>query len=119
VEEVKKEDLLERPENALSYNEYKELQKQKNKAVDSKPKNVVKANETDAQPQARDESQFILGAGAEGKKAKAKPKEKKNNDVKELVVDIKTDDGLRDNRQYGKQKKDGKYSYKADDFPEL
>jgi hypothetical protein len=112
---------LERPENALSVNEYREMLKQKNQALGSKPRNVVKANETDAVPQTRDESRFILGAGEAQKKKEAKPK-KQEGGAKELIVDIKTDDGYyggRDNRQYGKGKKDGRFNYNPEDFPEL
>jgi hypothetical protein len=121
--EEKKEDLLERPENALSFNEYKEMQKQKNQTIGTKQANVVRANETDAQPKTRDDSEFIVGTG-DSKKKNVKPKEKKvNNDVKELVVDIKTDDGERryygDNRDNRRGKKEGKYYFKPEDFPEL
>jgi len=124
-EEIKKEDLLERPENALSVTEYRELLKQKNQGLESKPKNVVKANETDAQPQKRDESQFELGLGEGQKKAKTAKKDTKAKkpDTKEIVVDLKTDDGMRrfentKQQGYGKGKKD-KYYYTPDDFPEL
>jgi hypothetical protein len=123
TEEVKKEDLLERPENALSVGEYKQLLKQKNQGLTAKQANVVRANETEAQPKTRDESEFIMGAG-EIKKKNLKQKEKKaNTDVKELVVDIKTEDGERryhDKENRGDNRKGkGKYHYKDEDFPEL
>jgi hypothetical protein len=126
-EEEKKEDLLERPENALSVHEYRELLKQKNQALGTKTVNVVKANETEAQPRVRDDSEFILGSGEQKKAKTAKPKEKKT-DAKELVVEIKTEDvgarrfDNRDNRgpyQGGRGKKEEKFYYNPEEFPEL
>jgi hypothetical protein len=124
-EEENKEEDLERPENALSLTEYKELLKQKNQGLNSQPKNVVKANETDAQIKTREENQFVFGLTTEDKKKDKKIKEKKVDSREKditasVVVNLKTDDGNSKERNYGKQgKKGGKFHFDANEFPEL
>jgi hypothetical protein len=93
IQEEKKEDLLDRPDDALTYHEYKTMLKEKNHSLENKQNtNVIKANETDAEPQVRNEEEFILGTEEGFRKHKNKPKQKKS-DAKELDVDFRYDDG--------------------------
>lgn len=124
VEEEKK-DILERPENPLSVNEYlQKLQEQKQNLSSSKPKTTPVVENSDLKPRTKDED-LTIGINAEIKKqSKTKPKEKKQ-EAKDLNIDFKFGDAPsqpkyeeRQERSYGK-KKGPKFQYKADEFPEL
>jgi hypothetical protein len=118
--EEKQEDDLERPEGALSVAEYKELLKQKNQGLNNGAKKVVKANETEANIVTREDKKYELGVSSvENKKKEIKKKEKKT-DVKDVIVELKTDDGRGEKKNYGgKTKQGGKFNFSANDFPEL
>lgn len=127
--EEKKEDLLERPENALSLAEYREQLKLKNQAIQNKPVKTIPVQNSDLKPQTKDEDLTIgINIGTNKKQNKPKPKEKKP-DSKELNVEFKTEDteerryDNRDRNQgnYGKKKfnQGPKFQFSKDDFPEL
>lgn len=139
TEEVKKEDLLERPENALSYAEYKEQLKQKNQGISSntnKQQQVNRTVESDLTPQDKKED-LTLGI-TDTKKTAQKPKIKERKvDSKEVELNqvfsnnLKLDDGRdnnynnNNNRNTGAKKNwnnnnsNNKFKFNANDFPEL
>jgi hypothetical protein len=122
--EEKKEDLLERPENAISLAEYKEKLRVKNQAISNETKNVTRAENSDLKPQTRNED-LSIGLTDSSIKTKNKPKDKKQDAAKELTVEFKTEeigsDKYRDRNQrgQGKNKNQGKFQFSKDDFPEF
>jgi hypothetical protein len=118
-EEVKKEDLLEIPENALSLSEYQEQLKQKNAALnDNKPKIEVKHANPDLKTAEINENEFVISiAGGKVKKEK-KVKDKKTKE-KELTFELKTEGGALKDKFGKKNHPEAKFRFKDDDFPEL
>lgn len=116
--EVAKEDLVDRPENAISLNEYMAQLKVKNQAISSKPSQAVKV-ENDLQARAKAEDTTI---GIEGRMKKAKgKKEKKQNTNVELNVEFRSDDAQyeRQDRNQNKKKNANKFQFSKEEFPEL
>jgi hypothetical protein len=121
VEEVNKEDLLERPENALSYAEYLEQLKQKNQALkDAKPKVVAQVENADLKPQVKNDDNTIGLSNVAAKKDKTKPKQKKEEKFLDAAFKLGDDEKRFDNRDNKKQNKKGpKFQFNQEEFPEL
>ena len=120
IEEVRKEDLLERPENALSYSEYLEQLKQKNAAIKQNKPKVVQVENNDLKPQVKAEDDSIgVNSQSNAKKEKTKPKQKKEETFLDAAFKL-GDDAERkyDNRNFG-GKKQQKFKFNQEDFPEL
>lgn len=120
VEEVRKEDLLERPENALSYAEYLEQLKLKNQAIkDAKPK-VVAVENSDLKPQVKNEDNTIGLSSATSKKEKVKPKQKKEEKFLDAAFKLGDDQERKyDNKDRKQNKKGPKFHFNQEEFPEL
>jgi len=117
------EEILEIPKNALSYLEYKQMQKERIKEI-NKTINQVKVNETDAQPKIINENEFILGTAQEKKKAKRIKKKALDEKEEDLSYVIQSSLGERDiqsreKKYYLDRKKENKFNFKPEDFPEL
>jgi hypothetical protein len=130
-EEIKKEDLLIRPENALSYAEYQAQLKEKNQALNANKKAPAKTQESDLQLKEKKEDLTIganLGTSTTQKKQKVKERkvDKKEEEMNQNLA-LKTDDGYQPRKydkenktQYGKKSQAGpKFAFKKEDFPEL
>jgi len=131
VVEENKEDLLERPKDAVTLSEYKEQLKIKNQGIATTAKTVEKPKDVnDLKEQTKDFNQYEISAGSAKSKAKPKPKEKKV-DAKEQelnsligsaqpVEEERWDNRPYDNTKgYGNRKKEAKFKFSANDFPEL
>jgi hypothetical protein len=129
TEEVKKEDLLERPENALTLEEYLAQHKQKNQGLRAEVKTVERPAESLAlNPQTRNESEQVIGiTSGQVKKQKVKVKDTKvNKGESELNQVFANNLKLEDNsqrrdykgNQTQKPKKDN-FKFNANEFPEL
>ena len=121
VEEVNKAELLERPENALSYSEYLEQLKQKNQAIkEAKPKVVAQVENSDLKPQVKNEDNLIGVSSVAAKKDKTKPKQKKEETFLDAAFKLGDDEKRFDNRDNRKQNKKGpKFQFNQEEFPEL
>jgi len=116
-EEVKQEELLERPENALSYTEYLEQLKQKNAVLAQPKKTVAPANvNNDLQVKAQNEADFEIGLSNAAKKQR-KNKEKKREE-KGLDFVVQTETNV-DRKFEQKGKRNGKFNFNDEEFPEL
>ena len=123
-EEVKQEELLERPENALSLTEYLEQLKLKNQAI-SQPKRaevVAHHANSDLQANASNDNADEIGIAAAAKKQR-KNKEKKT-DTKELNFVAQTEASTTEKKyeQKGNKKSHGngaKLHFNDEEFPEL
>ena len=118
-----KEEILEIPTNALSYLEYKQIQKERNKEGDKKV-NQVKVNETDALPKVINENEFILGTAEDKKKVKKmkeKPSDNKEQDLSHVIPSVldEREYPRREKRYYSDRKIEKKFHFKPEDFPEL
>ncbi len=122
--EVKKEDLLIRPENALNYAEYVQQLKEKNQSINIAPKKTVEVIDSDLKPQVKDSNLTIgISDGTKKQHQKQKPKEKKDEKLVDVNFQTGDDnerryDNRENNRNYGK-KKNQKFQFKAEDYPEL
>jgi hypothetical protein len=116
-EEVKQEELLQRPENALSYTEYLEQLKQKNATLAQPKKTVAPTNvNNDLQVKAQNEADFEIGLSNAAKKQR-KNKEKKREE-KGLDYIVQTETNVE--RKYEpKGKRNGKFNFNDEEFPEL
>lgn len=120
-EEVKAEELLERPENALSYTEYLEQLKQKNATLVQPKKTVAPAVvNNELQVKQQNEAEFEIGLSNAAKKQR-KNKDKKNETKdKELNFVVQTDAAFEkkfDNK--GNKRNHGKFNFNDEEFPEL
>lgn len=136
--EVKKEELLERPENALTYEEYLAQLGQKNQALNAnnqKTTSVERPPETLAlNPQQRNEESLAIGVSSAGQKKhpnKNKIKEHKvdqtENELNKVFADALTltndEPQKRDYESRGprvkKEETGPKFHFNAEEFPEL
>ena len=124
VEEVvNKEDLLERPENAVSYSEYLVKLKEKNQALSSQVKPKVHAvDNSDLKTNVKQEVDILaLKSDDKKQKSKPKPKEKKAEQFLEAAFtaedeSVRRFDGKERN---GGKKKGAKFQFSQEEFPEL
>lgn len=103
-EPIKPEELLERPEGALSLAEYKEQLKEKNKKLQSTNAKSVKIDlPSDLKVLEKDN----FGVKVVEKKQPEKKSKKADNAVQQLVVQFKTEDSSfkKDKNYYGDNKK--------------
>ena len=115
-EDIKPEDRLERPENALSLAEYREQLKEKNKKLASAVAHPVKREATDLKQLEKDN----LPAKVEKKVEK---KKKHESPVQQIAVTFKTEDAgyrKRDERAYDNgKKKHTAPKFRPEDLPSL
>lgn len=123
-EEVNKEDLLERPENALSLTEYMEQLKIKNQALSQQKKTEVVAHHVNSDLQVKEQNDAAdeIGIAAAAKKQR-KIKEKKT-DAKQLDFVGQADAVTTDRKfeQKGNKRSHGngaKLNINDEEFPEL
>jgi len=128
--EEKKEDLLERPENALSYSEYLDQLKQKNQGIKTTHVEVKRPDEgIELKPHLKNVGEDELGIESTQKKGKINPKKAKKPDQKEVAINqlvaVKTEDeteqrrGYNNEKGYGKKKGGNNFKYNPEEFPEL
>jgi len=134
--EEKKEEILERPVDALSYKEYQELLKQKNQKL-QQPTQTRKVEDSTLQTAVKVEKEISLAISTADtdKKHKAKKEKKVNTKENELnaLVANSQHTGEEERKDYGgkeyqkrdyrgkQNKKEGgaKFNYNPDEFPEL
>lgn len=113
------EELLERPDNALSLAEYREQLKEKNRKILASAGNAQLNVELPSDLKKIEKETF--GVKTVEKKAAAKPA-KKDNTVQEIAVTFKTEDssyGRRDRDDYGKKKSKPAPKIRFEDLPSL
>lgn len=125
-EEVKKEDLLERPENALSYAEYMQKLKEKNQSItETRTKTAPVVENSDLKAQTRTDEEFTIGLKDQNvnKKQKNKPKEKKTEEKPNVDFTFMTEEVSEkrfETREKTQGKKKGpKFQFVSEEFPEL
>jgi len=120
--EVDPKDLLERPENAMTLAEYQEAQKEKNAKLNANVREVTKPEGTDSlKEQSKTEDLFRFGVDNTKKAKKHGAKEKKQD--KEILFTANFEDNQFNNRggnrKYNDKKKQQKFNFKDEEFPEL
>lgn len=116
---INPEDLLERPDNALSLAEYREQLKEKNRKILASAGNAQLNVQLPSDLKKLEKESF--GVKPAEKKAAAKPVKKENN-VQEIAVAFKTEDssyGRRDRNDYGKKKTKPAPKIRFEDLPSL
>jgi len=116
---INPEDLLERPENALSLAEYREQLKEKNRKILGSTGNAQLNVELPSDLKKLEKESF--GVKPTDKKAATKTT-KKENTVQEIAVTFKTEDssyGRRDRNDYGKKKTKPAPKIRFEDLPSL
>lgn len=136
-EPVKEEDLLKRPENALSLAEYKAQLKANNQVLTSQPKQVTRNDDPNlVLKEKKDEEGLGIGGGVKKtqKKIKERKVDQKEVELNQIVGNsLKTDDGY-ERRDYNDKSNKGyqgnsynskknyggnRFQFKEEDFPEL
>jgi len=110
------EELLERPDNALSLAEYREQLKEKNRKIQGEATQATLKVELPAEFKKLEKESF--GVKPAEKKAAAKPA-KKENLVQEVVVNFKTQDSTYQKRDYGNKKSKPAPKIRFEDLPSL
>ncbi len=124
TEEVTKEDLLERPENALSLNEYLEQLKQKNQNISqTKKSEAVPAVNNDLQVKAQNDAEFEIGLSNAAKKNKKTKDKKPETKEKTLDFSVRTEAPTEkkfENRGNKRNQGNGtKFNFNDEEFPQL
>lgn len=116
---ISPEELLERPDNALSLAEYREQLKEKNRKILASTGNAQLNVQLPSDLKKIEKESF--GVKPAEKKAAAKPTKKENN-VQEIAVAFKTEDssyGRGDRNDYGKKKTKPAPKIRFEDLPSL
>ena len=116
--EVKKEDLLNRPENAMSLDDYLKQQNVDNK--EEEDVKVERPKDSENLTVLKVEKSNEIGVSESKKKKGKKHKEKKvdNEDFSNVFDNLKIGEGGRGNEYHAKEKK-GKFKFDPNDFPKI
>ena len=118
AKEVDPKDLLERPEGAISLEEF--LAQKKTTAQPEEKKEVVKPKETENLQIKQKKEEFSIGEVTAPKKGKGKAPKEKKDDKKDIEIDFQVGSG-KDERRYDRKPKHHNQKFKFDqkDFPQL